>query len=148
MLASRALMFTGGKSLGSSLCLVTSLGGYRWPGHLPRHSPQTGIEEDLSGFLQHDPLLLPLLAGQGALGVTGLEAGPALSRWLDLQHALDIRVSTRSAATWREAACGVCAAEVRSRPLCSVLSFENRFWGNCSDGEEALRSVSVSAESH
>lgn len=58
-------MFTGGKSLGSSLCLVTSLGGYRWPGHLPRHSPQTGVEEDLSGFLHHDPLLLPLLAGQG-----------------------------------------------------------------------------------
>ena len=56
-----------------------------------------------------------------------------------------ISVSSRCAAAWREAACGVCVAEVRSRPLCSVLSFENLFWKNCSDGEEALRSMSVSA---
>ena len=54
-------------------------------------------------------------------------------------------MSARSAAAWREAACGVSAAEVRSRPLGSVLSFENLFWRNCSDGEEALRSMSVSA---
>lgn len=54
-------------------------------------------------------------------------------------------MSTRSAAAWREAACGVCAAEVRSRPLCFVLSFENLLWRNCSVGEEVLRSMSVSA---